>query len=74
MNNTLRCPSCDSNKISTEEINHCFPYGQGELSANVPLRKCQNCGEQYLDHEAEELMGVAIRLHLNTIETEYPIA
>lgn len=69
--NELCCPSCGSGKVRTEEIDHCFPYGEGtsavELSSRVPLRKCQDCGEEYLDNEAEELMHEAVCLHLGVM-------
>jgi len=55
------CPQCGSNKITTEIINYTFPYGLQsiELSADVPLRKCE-CGSEFLDHESEDLILQAI--------------
>lgn len=65
--NELRCPSCGSDAVTTEVIEHRFPYGDGDsavdLSARVPLRKCQECGEEYLDDESEDLMHETVCRH-----------
>jgi len=54
------CGECDSRRIVTREITHYFPYGVGEaavtLSARIPVRKCENCGNEWSDHHAEEIM------------------
>ncbi len=69
--NELICPACDSTKVETETVEHRFPYGEGnsavELTCRVPVRKCQSCGEEYLDNEAEELMHDAACLHLGVM-------
>ncbi len=69
--NELCCPACGSDDITTETIEHRFPYGEGksavELSSRVPLRKCQGCEEEFLDNEAEELMHDSVCCHLGVM-------
>ena len=63
----LSCPQCDSCEITTEMMDHRFPYGWApnvvELSATVPLRQCGDCSNLFLDDEAEDLMHEAICKH-----------
>lgn len=64
------CPDCDGRDVDTQLINHHFEYGNGSgdsvitLTATIPLRKCRDCGAEYLDAEAEELMHAAVCHHL----------
>jgi len=57
------CIDCDSRRIVTYEHDHRFPYGVGEtavtLFARIPVRKCEDCGNEWLDHHAEEIMQEA---------------
>jgi putative zinc finger/helix-turn-helix YgiT family protein len=66
-----RCPSCGRTAIDTEEIERRFPYGAGDqavqLSAVVPLRRCRDCGFEFLDAEAEEKQAEAVCRHLGVM-------
>ncbi len=65
------CPDCESDRVVTEWIDHRFPYGREEtsveLSARVPVRRCEECGDQFLDAEAEDLMHEAVCRHLGVM-------
>ncbi len=67
----LSCPECGSERIVTETIDHRFPYGQEdsavELSARIPVRRCEECGDEFLDDEAEDLMHEAVCRHLGVM-------
>ena len=66
-----RCPSCGHDAIETTEIERTFPFGEGahavELSTNVPLRRCRECGFEFLDAEAEERQHEAVCRHLGVM-------
>jgi putative zinc finger/helix-turn-helix YgiT family protein len=53
----LQCPACGSTDVTTEWSDQSFPYGAGReevlLSAHVPVRRCGNCGTEYLDEVGE---------------------
>lgn len=70
-NRDLSCPECGSKRIATEVVDHRFPYGQEdsavELSARIPVRRCDECGDQFLDDEAEDLMHEAVCRHLRVM-------
>lgn len=58
------CAECRAPAV-TKHVEHRFRYGDSvELTATVPCRKCRKCGEEWLDHEAEEAMADAIVRHL----------
>ena len=65
------CPDCDSRDIATQWTDHHFQYGAGDsavtLAATIPLRKCRDCGTEYLDAEAEELMHATVCHHLGVM-------
>jgi putative zinc finger/helix-turn-helix YgiT family protein len=67
----LSCPECESTKVVTEVVDHRFAYGQEdsavELSARIPVRRCEECGDEFLDDEAEDLMHEAICRHLRVM-------
>lgn len=67
----LSCPECGSEKIVTETIDHRFSYGQEnsavELSARIPVRRCEECGSEFFDYEAEDLMHEAVCRHLHVM-------
>lgn len=60
MSDENTCIDCGSVCVDTKWINHSFPYGFGdsavELTVRVPVRKCLECGEEWLDYVAENLM------------------
>lgn len=70
-NHDLSCPECGSKRIVTETVDHRFPYGQEdtavELSARIPVRRCEECGDEFLDYEAEDLMHEAVCRHLHVM-------
>lgn len=65
------CAGCGEARVRTEEVGHAFPFGAGEdavqLTAPVPLRVCESCGFEYLDHEAEERQHDAACRHLGLL-------
>ena len=65
------CPSCGHNVVQTAEIEHKFPYRQGdqivELCATIPLRRCLECGFEFLDSEAEVIQHNAVCRHLGVM-------
>jgi putative zinc finger/helix-turn-helix YgiT family protein len=65
------CPSCGHEAIETTQIDHRFPYGEGdqavELSAMVPLRRCRDCGLEFLDSVAEDRQHEAVCRHLGVM-------
>lgn len=69
--NVFECPNCDSIDVDTQMIPYKFKYGTGnkavELEAIVPVRKCNNCGFEYVDSEAEDLKHIAICRHLKVM-------
>jgi putative zinc finger/helix-turn-helix YgiT family protein len=68
---SLSCPSCGHGTVQTTYIEHKFSYGDGdrsvELSANVPLRRCPECGVEFFDSVAEELQHEAVCRHLGVM-------
>jgi DNA-binding transcriptional regulator YiaG len=65
------CPECGAARVETEWGTDRFMYGDGptavELFAEVPFRKCANCGFEFTDSEAEEARNAAIRKHLKVL-------
>ena len=59
------CFDCDGTSITEYETLHTFPYGgQGvELSVKVPVQKCEDCGAEFLDYVAIDLMDDAVKRH-----------
>ena len=64
------CFECDA-LSRTEWREHAFTYGVGasalELSVNLPVRVCNSCGFEFLDHEAETMQHEAICAHLEVL-------
>ena len=64
----LTCPSCDSDRITSEATTQSFLYGkqreQVELKAKVTVYKCSDCDLQFTDSAAEEARNNAIREYL----------
>ncbi len=67
-NNVMSCPDCGSKKVSSSMQEHKFTYGVGdaavELSASVPVRKCDECGFCFLDSEADDICHEIVCKHL----------
>ena len=64
------CFECDA-QTRTEWREHAFTYGAGasavELNVTLPVRVCNSCGFEFLDHEAETLQHEAICAHLDVL-------
>jgi putative zinc finger/helix-turn-helix YgiT family protein len=71
---TLQCPQCGSNKVLTSIETQPFTYGRGtdaiELTAEIPVRYCSNCGFEFLDQAAEELRHEAVCRYLRVMTPE----
>ena len=65
------CPSCGHDAVQTTPTVHKFPYRHGdqivELCATVPLRRCLECGIEFLDSEAETIQHEAVCRHLGVM-------
>jgi putative zinc finger/helix-turn-helix YgiT family protein len=68
---SVRCPNCESNNVNTTVERETFFYGEGsaatQLTADVPVRTCTNCGFQFTDGEAEEARHDAVCRHLRVL-------
>jgi len=62
------CGLCGSKSINTTETEIVFSYGRGstpiELKAIVPVRNCLNCGDVFLDAEADDRKQQAVLKHI----------
>lgn len=67
----MHCGRCESKKIETTFEDYAFEYGTGkkqiELTASVPVRKCQACGYQFLDEAADDIQHEAVCKHLGVM-------
>ena len=57
------CIDCESERITTETISHRVPVRQGTIvgiTIRIPVRRCIDCGNQWLDHEAEDIIEEAM--------------
>jgi len=65
------CSDCGGDNITTTQEEYKFTYGIGdsavELSAWVPLRKCNDCGSTFLDDDAEDACHEAVCHHLRVM-------
>lgn len=65
------CPECGSLAVRTEFQKQRFPYGEGkdavELEALLPVRRCSECGFEYLDDAAEEIRHEVVCKHLGVL-------
>jgi len=65
------CPNCGSKQVKTRNVLDQFDYGAGpeavKLEARVPFRKCEECGFEYTDSEAEDIKHEAICRHLGVL-------
>lgn len=68
---TFHCPNCGSTRVETQIVNDSFEYGTGpkavKLEADVPFRKCLDCGFEYTDSEAEDIQHEAVCRHLRLL-------
>jgi putative zinc finger/helix-turn-helix YgiT family protein len=68
---SLRCPNCECNNVTTTVERETFEYGEGssaaQLTADVPVRTCANCGFQFTDGQAEEARHDAVCRYLRVL-------
>jgi len=66
-----RCGNCGSSNVSTSMETDRFVHGVGgdaaELSVEVPVRTCADCGTQFTDDEGERLRHEAVCRHLGLL-------
>jgi putative zinc finger/helix-turn-helix YgiT family protein len=67
----LRCPNCERENVETSIERETFAYGEGDsapqVTADVPVRTCRDCGFQFTDGEAEEARHDAVCRHLGVL-------
>ena len=65
------CALCGAGGVSTFEHRHTFRYGSGDaaadLTVDLPVRRCEKCGFEFLDRESEEIKLNAICKHLGVL-------
>ncbi len=65
------CPNCGSKSVQTRIALDRFDYGAGskavQLQANIPFRKCGDCGFEYTDSEAEDIKHEVVCRHLGLL-------
>lgn len=65
------CPNCAEISISYRTEVETFQYGHGDdtptLSAHVSVYTCRSCGEDFLDHTADEARHTAVCRHLGVL-------
>ena len=65
------CPLCDSRSIHTFRHTDEFIYGLGDSAATLrvelPVRRCMDCGTEYIDHVGERLRHAAVCRHLEVL-------
>jgi putative zinc finger/helix-turn-helix YgiT family protein len=68
------CPRCEKGPITSRPHDERLPFGEGDdqvlLTATVPLRRCETCGLEYFDDEAEVARHRAVCAHLGVMEPE----
>lgn len=67
-----KCGDCGSGPVFTKNIKEELQYGNNPgvmLSCIVPLRICQACGFEFLDHEAEKIHDETVKAHLEKATT-----
>ena len=71
----LECPSCDSRNVTTVWTEHTFQYGvfsPVSLVAKVPLRRCRDCQEAWLDYIGEQIMSEVVFDFQNATRNQNP--
>ena len=66
----MLCFECDQ-PVATRWRSHTFPYGSGdraaEITVEMPVRRCESCGFEFSDGEAEEIKHEAVCRHLGLL-------
>ena len=65
------CPQCGQDSITTYWHHDTFKYGTGDSAAtlyvDLPVRRCDSCDLEFLDHEGERLRHETICRHLGVL-------
>lgn len=71
MDSDLICPQCGAESITTLWHHDTFNYGSGDTAAtlhvDLPVRRCEACDFEFLDHEGELLRHEAVCRHLGVL-------
>ena len=66
-----RCPQCGEYSVTTYWHHDTFKYGSGDsapmLHVDLPVRRCEPCDYEFLDHEGERLTHEAVCRHLGVL-------
>ncbi len=70
--NSTCCPACKSADMQEMIESETFPYGEEgiEITANVPVLRCGQCGFAYTDERAEKVRHAAVCAHLGLLSPE----
>ena len=67
----LECPLCGGDSIVTFLHSDTFKYGSGDSAAtlhvNLPVRRCNPCKFEFVDHEGERLRHEAVCRHIGVL-------
>ena len=67
----LTCPICGEAQVTTYIHDDTLEYGSGKLAAKLqvklPVRRCDSCDFEYLDHEGERVKHEAVCRHLGVL-------
>ena len=71
MDSDLICPQCGAESVTTLWHHDTFNYGSGDAAAtlhvDLPVRRCEACDFEFLDHEGERLRHEAVCRHLGVL-------
>ena len=66
-----QCPQCGEYTVTTHWHHDTFRYGSGDsapmLHVDLPVRRCNPCDFEFLDHEGEQLRHDAVCRHLGVL-------
>lgn len=66
-----QCPQCGEYTVTTHWHHDTFRYGSGDsapiLHVDLPVRRCDPCDFEFLDHEGEQLRHEAVCRHLGVL-------
>ncbi|MBJ7320491.1 MAG: YgiT-type zinc finger protein [Brevundimonas sp.] len=72
------CDECDGGVYRRVVETQKFPYGEGsarvDLTAEIPVWRCDGCDDAFTDHEAEEARHAAVCAHLGRLNPAQLIA
>lgn len=64
------CGECGSSNIETSMEKYNFPYGFLQLSCVIPIRKCKDCGFNFMDYVGEDLVEECIKQHTSSAKKD----